>query len=88
MEKTIPSRDKILGQLYVPLEQLEELLKNQARRTKVSRLVDDCVDLKSKASERKKILMSSNVNAVVSGASASSSKVNDHCRLVSDSACE
>ena len=54
MEKTVASRDKIVSQLYERLEQLEELLKNQARRTKVSRLVDDCVDLKSKVSERMK----------------------------------
>ena len=72
MEKTVASRDKIVSQLYERLEQLEELLKNQARRTKVSRLVDDCVDLKSKVSERNEILMSSNVQAVVSEASASS----------------
>ena len=88
MEKTVASRDKIVSQLYERLEQLEELLKNQARRTKVSRLVDDCVDLKSKVSERNEILMSSNVEAVVSEASASSNKVNDHCRFVLDSARE
>ena len=86
MEKTVASRDKIVSQLYERLEQLEQLLKNQARRTKVSRLVDDCVDLKSKVSERNEILMSSIVEAVVSEASASSNKVNDHCRFVLDSA--
>ena len=31
MEKTVASRDKIVSQLYERLEQLEELLKNQAR---------------------------------------------------------
>ena len=80
MKKTVASRDKIVGQLYERLEQPEELLKNQARRTKISRLVDDCVDLKSK--------MSSKIEAVVSEASASSNKVNDHCRFVLDSARE
>ena len=44
MEQTVTSCDKIVGQLYERLQQLEELLKNQARRTKVSKLVDDCVD--------------------------------------------
>ena len=34
MEKTVASRDKIVGQLYERLEQLDELLKNQARQTK------------------------------------------------------
>ena len=88
MEQTVASRDKIVGQWYERLEQLEELLKNQARQTKISRLVDDCVDLKSKVIERNEILMSSNVEAVVSEASASSNKVNDHCRFVLDSARE
>ena len=46
-KKTVASRDKIVGQLHERIEQLEELLKTQARRTKVSRLVDDGVDLKS-----------------------------------------
>ena len=87
-EKTVASRDKIVGQLYERLEQLEELLKNQARRTKISRLADDCVDLKSKVGKRKEVLKSWNVEAVVSEASASSNKVNDHCRLVLDSALE
>ena len=88
MEKNVAGREKIVGQLYERLEQLEELLKNQARRRKVSRLVDDCVDLKSKISEMNEILMSSNVEAVVSEASARSNKVNDHCRFVLDSARE
>ena len=61
--------------MYERVERLEELLKNQARRTKVSRLVDDCLDLKSKVSERNEILMSTMVEAVVSEASASSNKV-------------
>ena len=85
MEKTVASRDKVVGQLYERLEQLQELLKNEARRTKFSRLVDDCVDLKSKVGERNEISMSSIVDAVVSEASASSNKVNDFCRLVLDS---
>ena len=88
MEKNVAGREKIVGQLYERLEQLEELLKNQARRRKVSRLVDDCVDLKSKISGMNEILMSSNVEAVVSEASARSNKVNDHCRFVLDSARE
>ena len=88
MEKTVASRDKIVGQLYERLEQPEELLKHQARPTKVSRLVDDCVDLKSKFSGRNEILMSLNVEAVVREASASSSKIDDHCRFVLDFARE
>ena len=75
MEKTVASCDKIVGQLYECLGQLEEPLKNQARRTKVSRLVNDCVDLKSNVSERQEYLMSSNVEAVVSEASLSSNEV-------------
>ena len=74
--------------MYERLEQLEDLLKNQARRTKVSKPVDDCVDRKSKVSERNEILMSSIVKAVLSESSASSNKVNDHCRFVLDSAPE
>ena len=85
MEKTVASHDKIPGQLYERLEQLEDILKNQARRTEFSRL-DYCFDLKSKVSEMNKILMSSNVEALVIGASASSNKVNDHCRFVLGSA--
>ena len=88
MEKTVASSDKIVGHSYDRIEQLEELLKNQARRTKVSKLVDDCVDLKLKVGERNEILISSNVEAVVSEASGSSNKINDHCRLVLDSARE
>ena len=86
MEITVASCDKIVGQLYERLEQLEELLTNRAKRTIVLRLVNDCVDLKSKVSKRNEIVMSSNVEAVVSEASASSKKVNDHCRFVLDSA--
>ena len=90
LEKTVASGGKIVrgGQLYKRLEQLEELLKNEARRTKVSKLVDDCVDLKSNGGERNGIFVSSNVETVVSEASASSNKINDHFRLVLDSARE
>ena len=86
MEKTVASRNKIVGQLYERLEQLKELLKNQARRTKISRLVGDCIDVNSKVSARNEILISSNVEALVSDASASCNKVNDHCRFALDSA--
>ena len=76
MEKTVASRDKIVGQAYERLGQLQELLKNQARRIKFSRLVDDSLDLKSKVGKRIEISMSSIVDAVVSEVSASSNKVN------------
>ena len=65
MEKTVGSRDNIVGQLYERLEQLVELLKNWWK-TKVSRLVDYRVDLSSKVGERNEILMSSIIEAVVS----------------------
>ena len=77
IDKTVARRAKIVGQLYERFEHLEDILKNQARRTKVSKLVDDSVDLKSIVGESNEYLLSSNVEAVVSEGTVSSNKVND-----------
>ena len=81
-EKLTQARDSLKHKLFERVEQLDEFVKQKHRRTKVSKLFDECNDLHHQIAEKTAKLLESEDEGVCKEATEVSTVINNFCREI------